>query len=98
MNKKTENNLRVASVGVTLLFTAILIVMGLTIRQGDHQTIRYVIAAIAMLSCGLWLYLREKRDRLAAGKPFSGVRAVTKIMLSSIVVVALTLILFRFVL
>ena len=89
MNTKSYHTLSATSLGLTLLLVAALVAIGLGTAPGQMAAARLTLGALACLSGGTWLVLRQREDDLAAGRAFSWGKSIGKIAGWLIVALAL---------
>ena len=80
MNTKSYHTLSATSLGLTLLLVAALVAIGLGTAPGQMAAARLTLGALACLSGGTWLVLRQREDDLAAGRAFSWTKTTAKIV------------------
>ena len=68
-----------AAILVTLLLVAALVAIGLGTAPGQMAAARLTLGALACLSGGIWLVLRQRDDNLAVGRAFSWAKTTAKI-------------------
>jgi hypothetical protein len=79
VNTKSYHTLSATSLGLTLLLVAALVAIGLGTAPGQMATARLTLGALACLSGGSWLVLRQREEDLAAGRAFSWAKTTAKI-------------------